>query len=177
MESEDVSAGPERRPLKPLPVGAQGVTAYLVIEGAAKALDFYQEAFGAEVVDRQDMPDGKLLHGSIRIGDSVVMMADEFPGADARSPSALGTSTVVLHVYSDNVDELWERALAAGAKPVMPLEDQFWGERYGKVVDPFGHHWTMSTPVEMSEEEMEAKRREAFAAFGEGEHPGGAEGA
>lgn len=161
-----------RRPLRPLPEGAQSVTAYLVVDGAAKALDFYEEAFGAEVLEREVLPDGKLLHGSVRIGDTVVMMSDEFPGAEAHAPSGVGTSTVVLHIYAEDVDALWKRALAAGAREVMPLEDQFWGERYGKVVDPFGHHWTMSTPVEMGEEEREAMRQRAFAAFAQGEHPG-----
>ncbi len=172
MDPKLVSGGTDRRPLKALPEGVQRVTPYLVIEGAAQTLAFYQEAFGAEEVERQELPDGKLLHGSMRIADSLVMMSDEFPGADAHNPRDLGTSTVVLHIYSDDVDALWERALAAGGKPLMPLEDQFWGERYGKLVDPFGHHWTMSTPVEMSEEEAEALRQEACAAFESEEHPG-----
>jgi uncharacterized glyoxalase superfamily protein PhnB len=172
MESIRISGGADRRPLKPLPEDAQRVTPYLVIKGAAKALAFYQEAFGAKEVEREELPDGRLLHGSVRVGDSLIMMSDEFPGSDAHNPGDLGTSTVVLHIYSDDVDALWERAVAAGGKPVTPLEDQFWGERYGKLVDPFGHHWTMSTPVEMSEEESEALRQQAFAAFGSGEHPG-----
>lgn len=171
-QEDDAGRDPARK-LKPIPEDAHTVTPYLVIDGAAKALDFYKEAFGAEELTREALPDGKLIHGSMRIGDTTVMMSDEFPDSDARAPPAVGTSTVVLHVYSEDVDALWERAVAAGAKPVMPLEDQFWGERYGKLVDPFGHHWTLSTPVEMSEEERETKRREAFAMFAGGEHPGG----
>lgn len=148
------------------------MTAYLKVEGAARAIEFYKEAFGAVELSRQAMPDGKLLHASLRLGDSTIMMSDAFPEVEGETPAAAGAGAVTLHLYCEDVDAVWERALVAGAKATMPLEDQFWGERYGKLVDPFGHHWSLSTPVEMSEAEREAKRREAMAFFGSGEDPG-----
>jgi len=159
------------RRVGPIPPGLGTVTPHLVIEGASKAIVFYRRAFGAQELERSEMPDGKLLHASIKIGDSIVMMSDEFPGADARAPTVVGTSTVTLHIYARNVDKLWQQAIAAGGKPTMPLENQFWGERYGKLVDPFGHHWSLSMRVRMSREERERKRQEAMMMFEKGEHP------
>lgn len=118
------------------------------------------------------MPDGTLMHATIRIGDSILMMSDEFPGSDSKSQTSAGTTTFNLHIYSNDVDALWKRAIKAGAKPTMPLEDQFWGERYGKLQDPFGHIWSVSIVVTMSEKEKEAKRIAALAMFEKGEHPG-----
>lgn len=163
-----------RRPRgpSPVPAGFGTVTPYLVIDGAAKALDWYKQAFGAREMSRSPVPGGKLMHARVKIGDSIVMMSDEFPGSQAHAPTAVGTTTVTLHVYSRDVEKLWNRAVAAGAKVDMPLEDQFWGERYGQIVDPFGHRWSLSQRVKMSKAEREAKQREAMAAFGAGEHPG-----
>jgi len=118
------------------------------------------------------MPDGTLMHAALKIGDSIVMLADVFPGSDMKAPSQLSTTTMVLHVYSKDVDALFARAVAAGAKVAMPLEDQFWGERLGKLVDPFGHHWSASMQVRMSRAERETKRQEAMVMFEKGEHPG-----
>ena len=148
------------------------VTPYMVINGASKAIEFYKKAFGAKEIDRSRMPDGRLMHATIQIGDSIIMMSDEFPGGDSKSPTSAGATTFNLHIYSKEVDKLWNNAIDAGAKPTMPLENQFWGERYGKFQDPFGHIWSVSMVVKMSEKEKEAKRQAAMAMFAEGEHPG-----
>lgn len=155
-----------------IPAGMHTVTPYLVIDGASRAIEFYKRAFGAKEVDRQPMPDGKLMHATIRIGDSLLMMSDEFPGGDSKSPSSAGATTFNLHIYSKDVDKLWNQAVAAGATPTMPLEDQFWGERYGKLQDPFGHIWSVSMVVKMSKQEREAKRQAAMGVLEKGEHPG-----
>jgi len=154
-----------------LPPGFGTVTPYLTVEGGLAALEFYERAFGARELRRNVTPDGKLIHGRVKIGSSIVMLSDHFPGSDLSSPAAIGTTTVTLHVYAKNVDALWDRAVAAGAKVAMPLENQYWGERYGVLIDPFGHRWSLSTPVKMSRAEMEAKRKEAEASFARGEHP------
>lgn len=158
--------------INPVPAGFRTVTPHLVINGAAQALEFYKRAFGAKELERQPMPDGKLLHARMRIGDSLVMMSDEFPGSEAKAPTSVGTSTVTLHIYSRDVDKLWQNAIAAGAKVAMPLDNQFWGERYGTLADPFGHRWSVSMRIKMSRPEREAKRQAAMAMFEKGEHPG-----
>ncbi|TLZ66063.1 MAG: VOC family protein [Methanobacteriota archaeon] len=159
-------------PTTAAPRGIRTVTPYLVIDGASKAIEFYKRAFGAKEVDRSPMPDGTLMHATIRIGDSIIMMSDEFPGGDSKSPTSAGSTTVNLHISSKDVDKLWNQALNAGAKPTLPLENQFWGERYGKLQDPFGHIWSVSMAVKMSEQEKAAKRQAAFAMMGGGEPPG-----
>ncbi len=160
-----------RAGFSPIPAGFRTVTPYLAIDGAARALEFYKNAFGAKELTREATPDGKIVHATIRIGDSLVMMSDIFPGAMTKSPLELGTSPVTLHVYTKDVDGMWNRAVSAGAKVVMPLDNQYWGDRYGQLVDPFGHHWSLSMRVKMSKEEMEAKRKEAMAMFSQDEHP------
>jgi PhnB protein len=107
----------------------------------------------------------------LKIGDSILMMSDEFPGNTA-SPTSLGNRTVTMHVYSRDVDKLWERAVGAGARIVMPIDNQFWGERYGKLVDPFGHTWSLSMQVSMTRKEREAKRQVAMDMLTQGKHPG-----
>lgn len=156
----------------PIPPGMHTVTPYLVVDGAERALEFYREAFNAQILDQSPAPGGKLMHAVMKVGDSMVMLSDEFPGSETRAPTNVGASTVMLHLYSRDVDRLWSQALAAGAKIAMPLEDRFWGERYGQLEDPFGHRWTLSMRVRMTQEEMAAKRAEAMAMFAEGEHPG-----
>jgi PhnB protein len=148
------------------------VVTYLVIEGAAKALEFYKKAFGATELTRQATPDGKIIHASMKIGNTTIMMSDIFPGSSAKSPLELGTSPVTLHINADDVDALWNRALAAGAAVLMPLDNQYWGARYGQLVDPFGHHWSLSMEIKMSKEEREAKQKEAMEMFSRNEHPG-----
>ena len=155
----------------PIPRGFRTITPYLTVTGGILALDFYKKAFGARELSRRVMPDGKVLNAHVKIGDSIIMLSDEFPGSDTKSPTSMGSSTVTLHIYTKDVDRLWQRAVSAGAKVTMPLESQFWGERYGQLVDPFGHRWSLSQRIKMSPEEMEAKRKAAMAMFSQGEHP------
>lgn len=133
-------------------------------------MEFYKKAFGAKELEKSPMPDGKLMHASFRIGDSVVMMADEFPGTRWKAPDSAGATTVTIHVYSKNVDKLWQQAVNAGAKVSMPLDNQFWGERYGMLRDPFGHQWSLSQRIKMSPSEMKEKERQAMAMLSQGEH-------
>jgi PhnB protein len=154
-----------------IPRGFHTVTPSLAVVGGVRALQFYKDAFGARELMRQTTPDGKLIHGRIRIGDSIVLLSDVFEGSDRAAPSTVETTTVTLHIYSTDVETLWNRAVAAGAKVTRPLEDQYWGERYGHLLDPFGHHWSLSMPIRMSKATQAAKQKEALAAFSRGEHP------
>jgi PhnB protein len=143
----------------PIPAGHRTITPHLVIKGAAEAIEFYKRAFGAEEHGRMPFPgpDGqmKLGHAELQIGDSRLFLADEFPQSGNLAPS--GNSPVVLHLYVTDADAVFNRAVEAGATVVMPLADQFWGDRYGKLVDPFGHHWSIAehledlTPAQMKE--------------------------
>lgn len=159
---------PKAAKTKPVPHGFHTVTPYLTLKGAAEAIEFYKNAFGAKELTRETMPDGKVLHARVRIGDTIIMISDEFPNSDTKSPTSLGGTTGTLHIYSRNVDSLWQQAVSAGAKAVMPLEDQFWGERFGQLVDPFGHRWSLSMRIKMSPQEIEAKRQAAMAMFAQG---------
>ncbi len=156
----------------PVPSEFHTVTPYLAINGAAEAIEWYKKAFGAKELDREQGPDGKLIHGRIRIGDSIVMLSDIFPGAIHKDPRELGAASVTLHIYSKDVNTLWRKAVEAGARVEMQLDDMFWGERYGQLTDPFGHAWSLSMRIQMSPEEMERKRREAMKMFEQGQHPG-----
>jgi PhnB protein len=148
----------------PIPEGYEGATPYLCINGAAKAIDFYKEAFGATESMRFGDPSGKIGHAEIRIGKAIIMIADEFPEMGFRSPQTLGGSPVTIHLYVEDVDKVVGQAEAAGAKVVKPVEDQFYGDRAGKLEDPFGHAWYIATHKEdISPEEM--KKRQA-AMFG-----------
>ncbi|HEV7226688.1 MAG TPA: VOC family protein [Pirellulales bacterium] len=150
-------------PVKPIPDGYHSVTPYLIVDGAAKALDFYQRAFGAKELFRMPHPDGKIGHAEIKIGDSPIMLADEFPEMGARSPQSLGGTPVSIMLYVENVDKLTEQAVAAGAKIVRPLKNQFYGDRSATLADPFGHTWHIATHIEdVSSEEMQ--KRAAAAA-------------
>jgi len=142
---------------KPIPDGYHSLTPYLIVDGAAKALDFYTRAFGAEELYRFAAPGGKIGHAEMRIGDSIFMLADEFPERGVRGPQG-GRPPVSLAIYCEDVDALWKRALAAGGKEDRPLQNQFYGDRTGTLIDPFGHVWTVSTHVEdVSPEEMERR--------------------
>lgn len=148
--------------VQPVPEGYHTVTPYLIVRGAARALDFYRRAFGAEEVVRMDGPGGLVMHAEIRIGDSMIMLADEQPGSISKSPEALGGTTTGLAVYLDNVDEQFRRAVEAGAKVERPVADQFYGDRTGTVADPFGHIWTLATHKEdVTPDEMK-RRMQAF---------------
>ncbi len=130
---------------KPIPEGMHTVTPHLVCDGAAKAIEFYKEAFGAVENARLPGPDGRLMHAMIRIGDSPVMLVDENPDWGSFGPKSLKGTPVTLHIYVENVDVFVERAVASGAKVVMPIDDMFWGDRYGIIEDPFGHRWSIAT--------------------------------
>jgi len=132
----------------PVPQGYHTVTPYLIVKNAVKAIDFYRRAFDAQELMRFDQPDGKIGHAEIKIGDSPVMLADEFPDMGFRSPETLGGAGVSMMVYVENVDRVYSQAISAGAKPLKPLQDQFWGDRTGTVTDPFGHVWTVATHKE-----------------------------
>lgn len=131
--------------VKSIPEGMYSVTPHLVCAGAADAIDFYKSAFGATEVARVPGPDGKLLHGAVRIEGSVVMLVDENPKWGALGPKTLKGSPVTIHVYIADVDAFVARAVKAGAKVIMPIDDMFWGDRYGIIEDPFGHHWSVAT--------------------------------
>jgi PhnB protein len=135
-------------PAKPIPDGYHSVTPYLIVSGAAKALEFYKKAFSAKERMRMAGPDGKIGHAEIQIGDSVIMLADEFPQMGAKSPQSIGGTPVGICLYVENVDALFKQALAAGAREERPVMDQFYGDRSGTLIDPFGHKWTIATHKE-----------------------------
>jgi len=128
-----------------IPDGYHTVTPYLVVNGAARAIEFYKLAFGAEEVMRIGAPRGKVGHAEIKIGDSHIMLADEFPEWDARSPQSIGGTPVGLALYFEDCDAVFNRALSLGAKVLKPMQDQFYGDRSGTIADPFGHKWTIAT--------------------------------
>lgn len=149
-----------------IPDGFHTVTPYLVVNGASAAIDFYKKAFGAEEVVRMPMPNdaGKILHAQVRIGNSYVMLADEFGGCST-GPGDSGSTPVALHLYVEDADAAFARAVDAGAEVRMPLMDMFWGDRYGQLVDPFGHSWSIAMHVhDYTPEEMAKGAAEAFAA-------------
>lgn len=154
-------------PAKPIPPGTHTVTPHLVIKGAAEALEFYKKAFGAQVIGVHYGPDGKsIMHAQIKIGDSPVYLADEFPGGGCRSPRSLGGSAVMLNLYVEDCDTVFNRAVAAGAKVTMPLADQFWGDRWGALEDPYGHAWSIATHKEdLTPQQLQERAKEAFAAM------------
>lgn len=142
--------------VKPIPDGMRTVTPHLVCAGAADAIAFYKKAFNAVEVGRLAGPQGKLMHALIRIGDSAVMLVDEFPDWGSLGPKSLKGSPVTIHLYVEDVDAAFQRAVDAGAKVRMALADMFWGDRYGVLEDPFGHYWSIATHVrDVSPEEMQ----------------------
>ncbi len=131
---------------KPVPDGFHTVTPHLVCREASRAIEFYKRALGAEELGRLPGPDGKsIMHATLKIGDSVIMLCEEFPQMGAQSPLALGGTPITLHLYVQDADAAFERAVSAGATVTMPLTDMFWGDRYGVVKDPFGHQWSIAT--------------------------------
>ncbi len=152
--------------VKPIPDGYAALTPYLIVDGAAAAIDYYQKIFGAIELFRLADPAGKIGHAELMINDSRIMLADEFPTMGARGPGSFGGSPVRMLLYVDDVDATVQRAIAAGAKLVRPVEDQFYGDRAGGLEDPFGHHWHIATHIEdVSPEEM-ARRAAAFGSSG-----------
>ena len=147
---------------KPIPDGYHSVTPYLCVKGAAQAIEFYKKAFLATERMRIAQPDGRVGHAELQVGDSVIMLSDEFPEIGARSPQSLGGSPVSIHLYVEDADAIFSQAVAAGAKIKRPIADQFYGDRLGGVEDPFGHTWWISTHKEdLSPQEIE--RRAALA--------------
>jgi PhnB protein len=147
---------------KAIPDGYHSVTPYLIVNGAAKAIDFYKRAFGAVELMRMPGPDGRIGHAEIRIGDSAIMLADEHPAMGYRSPQSLGGAAVNLMVYVERVDDVFGRAIAGGAKELQAIKDQFYGDRSGTLQDPFGHTWTVATHVEDVPPEEMRRRAEKF---------------
>jgi uncharacterized glyoxalase superfamily protein PhnB len=156
--------------VKAIPDGYSALTPYLVVRGASKAIEFYKQAFGAVERSRMPGPDGLLMHAELEIGNSVLMLCDEFPQMERWiSPDSLKGTTVSLHLYVEDVDASFARAIAAGAKVSMPLMDAFWGDRYGKLTDPFGHEWSLATRKRMVSPDEMKKSAEAFFAQMEAE--------
>jgi PhnB protein len=150
--------------VKPIPEGYHSVSPYITVQDSAKAIDFYKRAFGATEHSRMQGPDGRMVHAEIKIGDSMIMLADETPMNESKSPQSVGGTTVNLFLYVTDVDSVYNRAVSAGAKAVAQPQDMFWGDRYGKLTDPFGHSWSLATHKEdVSHDEMK-KRSEAFFA-------------
>ncbi len=148
--------------VKAVPDGMHTITPHLVCRDAAAAIAFYQKAFGAVELARLPGPQGRLLHAMLRIGESPLMLVDEFPDWGALGPQTLKGSPVTMHLYVEDVDAAVERAVAAGARLTMPVADMFWGDRYGTVEDPFGHRWSIATHIrDLSPEEIQAAAREA----------------
>jgi PhnB protein len=168
-------AAPKRaapKKVQPVPPGMRTVTHYMIVESCADALAFYAKAFGAKELMRMPMPSGRIGHAEMKIGDSVVYIADSFPDMGHKDPKALGGSPAHIHLYVKDVNAAWDRAVAAGCTVKMPLADMFWGDRYGQVTDPFGHVWSMAQHVkDLSPAEMAKAAEAAFAAMPK---PGGA---
>ncbi|MGA2644042.1 MAG: VOC family protein [Candidatus Sulfotelmatobacter sp.] len=146
---------------KPIPEGYHTLTPSITVREAARAVEFYKQAFGA--VERGVMkgPDGKVMHAELRIGDSILMLADEFPQFGSLSPQTIGGTGTGLHIYVEDVDAAFDRAIGAGAVIEMPVADMFWGDRFGKLVDPFGHKWSIATHTrDLSMEEIEEAQEE-----------------
>jgi PhnB protein len=145
-----------------IPKGHHTVTPSLFVAGAAKAIDFYKKALGAEELMRFPAPDGTIMHAELRIGDSIIMLGDEMPDQGGRGPKSIGGTPVSFFVYGENVDAAWKRAVDAGAKPIVPLADQFWGDRTGCLEDPFGHQWWLAQHTrDLTPEELR-KNAESF---------------
>lgn len=157
--------------VRAIPDGFNTVSAYLVVPDGGKAIELYQKAFGAQEKYRMPGPDGKsVMHAEVQIGDSTVMLSDENPEWGSKSPETLGGTPVALLIYTEDADAAFERALKAGCTVEMPLADMFWGDRYGKVKDPFGHIWQIATHKEdVPPEEMGKRAQQYFASMAEGE--------
>jgi len=157
----------------PIPPGHHTATPYLTLDDSARAIDFYKKAFGAQEIMRMQGPDGKIGHAEIKIGDSVVMLSDEMGGGN-RAPKSLGGTTAGIFLYVEDVDSVYKRAVDAGAKADMPPADMFWGDRFGRLTDPFGHTWAMATHTEdVAPEEMRTRMQKEMAKRGQQTKPAG----
>lgn len=156
--------------VKPIPDGYHTITPSLIVHDARGALDFYKRAFNATILGVADGPGGKVIHAAFKIGDSMLMLADEFPDWGSVSPrSAGGKQSTLLHIYVTDADAVFKQAVDAGATVAMPIMDAFWGDRYGQVIDPYGHKWSIGTHKhDFTPEEMQKAQNEAFAKMGSG---------
>lgn len=155
-----------KKKVAPIPSGFRTLTPYLTVDHAAGVIDFYKKAFGAKEIRRDTTPDGvSIMNAQLKIGDSILMLADNLMGTQFTG------SSVSIHIYTKDIDKLWKQATTAGAKATMPLDNQFWGERYGQLEDPFGIRWSLSMQVKMSKEEKEEKMKAAMAMFAQGGTP------
>ena len=149
--------------VRAIPKGYRSVTPYLCVQGAAAAIRFYKRAFGAKEVMRMSMPGGRVGHAELLLGDSKIMLADEFPEMDFRSPASFGGTGVTIHLYVENVDKIFGRALKAGARELRAVMDQFYGDRSGQLEDPYGHRWNLATHIEdLSPKEMKRRGKAAM---------------
>jgi uncharacterized glyoxalase superfamily protein PhnB len=151
---------------KPIPDGFHSVTPSLVVSNAAEAIEFYKKAFNANEIYKFPTPDGKILHAMIQIGDSFVMMSDEFPTMGMKSPITIGGTAVTLHLYVEDSDKIFKQAVDAGAVITMPIMDSFWGDRFGTVMDPYGHSWAIAThKIDMTPDGLRKAGEEYFASL------------
>ncbi len=151
--------------IKPIPDGFHAITPHLVVRDASAAIEFYKKAFGADELHRSMGPDGKsIIHATLKIGDSMLMLNDEFPEWQCHGPQSTGGTPVTIHLYVTDVDTVYQQAVDAGATATMPVMDAFWGDRYGKLKDPFGHEWSIATHTETVTPEQMKQRAEAFFA-------------
>jgi PhnB protein len=152
--------------VKPVPEGYHTLTPHLIVKGASQAIEFYKQAFTAEEVMRAPAPDGRsLMHAELKVGDSRFFLVDECPEMGCLGPQSIGGTAVTIHMFVEDVDTVFGQAIAAGAKEAMPLVDAFWGDRYGQVIDPFGHRWSLATHKEdLTPEEITQRAKAAFGA-------------
>lgn len=149
---------------KPIPEGYHSITPHLVAKDVAAAIDFYKKVFAARETERMAGPDGRIMHAELKIGDSIIMLSDEYPERGVQGPKTLGGTPVSIFLYVEDVDAVAKHAIAAGAKEMMPVADQFWGDRYGQVLDPFGHLWALATHKEDLTPDEIRRRAESFFA-------------
>ena len=153
-------------PPKPVPEGYHTLTPYLAVDDASEAIEYYKEAFGAKERVRMDTPDGKIGHAELEIGDALLMLSDPFPQASTKPPKEIGGTSASVFMYVEDVDAVVKKAVDAGASVTMEVADQFWGDRFGTVTDPFGHVWSIATHIEdLTPEEIEERSKAAFAAM------------
>jgi uncharacterized glyoxalase superfamily protein PhnB len=173
-KAKKIKANSRPKKVSPIPPGCHTVTPHLIVRNAAQAIDFYRRAFGAKEIHRVPGPGGKLMHAQIQIVDSPIFLAEEMPEWGSRSPLSLGGSGTTIHLYVEDADAVFEQAVAAGAQVKMPLADQFWGDRFGKLSDPYGHDWSVATHIkDLSPAEMQKGQQEAMAQMASAKHPGG----
>ena len=153
-------------PAKAIPEGYHSITPYLAVDDASAAIDFYKRAFGAEERVRMPTPDGKVAHAELAIGDSLIMLSDPFGEGQVKNPKAVGGTTIGIFLYTADVDATYQQAIDAGATSTREPEEMFWGDRFARVTDPYGHSWQLATHVEdVSPEEMERRSQEAMASM------------